>query len=32
MQDFRNLHVWQKSHQLTLDAYAISATFSHPKS
>jgi four helix bundle protein len=31
MQDFRKLNVWQKSHQLTLDAYAISATLSHPK-
>lgn len=31
MQDFRKLHVWRKSHQLTLDAYAISATLSHPK-
>ena len=31
MQDFRKLNVWQKSHQLTLDVYAVSATLSHPK-
>ncbi len=27
MQDFRNLQVWKKSHQLTLDVYAFSKTF-----
>jgi len=26
MQDFRNLVVWQKSHQVTLEVYAVSAT------
>ena len=31
MQDIRNLRVWQKSHKLTLDTYAVSATSSHPK-
>lgn len=27
MQSFRNLRVWEKSHQLTLDVYASSKTF-----
>ena len=27
MQDFRNLSVWRKSHELTLAIYAASATF-----
>ena len=27
MQDFRNLIVWQKSHQLTLEIYAITKSF-----
>ncbi len=31
MQDFRNLSVWQKSHQLTLATYAVSVTFTHPR-
>ena len=31
MQDFRNLKVWEKSHRLTLDTYAISATLAHPR-
>jgi len=30
MQDFRQLQVWQKAHQLALDVYAETATF--PKS
>jgi four helix bundle protein len=31
MQNFRNLAVWRKSHQLVLEAYAFSATLSHPR-
>jgi four helix bundle protein len=31
MQNFRNLLVWQKAHKLTLDTYAVSAKFSHPR-
>jgi four helix bundle protein len=27
LQDFRNLKVWEKSHQLTLSVYKITATF-----
>lgn len=27
MQDFRNLEVWKRAHQLTLDAYRITETF-----
>ena len=27
MQSFRNLRVWEKAHQLTLDVYAFSKTF-----
>lgn len=27
MQDFRNLKVWEKSHQLTLDAYRATSRF-----
>ena len=27
MKDFRDLHVWHKAHQLTLDAYRITASF-----
>ena len=27
MQDFRDLKVWQKSHQLTLEVYRSTATF-----
>jgi len=30
MQDFRNLSVWQKAHKLTLEVFAISATFARP--
>ena len=30
MQDFRNLVVWQKAHQLTLETYAFSATLRRP--
>jgi four helix bundle protein len=32
MQNFRNLIVWQKSHRLALDTFAVSATLSHPRS
>ena len=28
MRDFRNLKVWEKSHQLTLAVYQVTATFS----
>ena len=31
MQDFRKLEVWQKSHSITLETYAFSATLSHPR-
>jgi four helix bundle protein len=31
VQDFRNLNVWQKSHQIALDTYAVSATLAHPR-
>ena len=27
MQSFRNLRVWEKTHQLTLDVYAVSKSF-----
>ena len=27
MQDFRNLHVWEKAHQLTLSAYCATRSF-----
>lgn len=27
MQDFRNLHVWQRSHSLTLKVYRLTAVF-----
>jgi four helix bundle protein len=30
VQDFRKLAVWQKSHKLTLEVFAISATFARP--
>jgi four helix bundle protein len=30
MQDFRKLKVWQKSHRLTLQLYAVSASFTKP--
>ena len=30
MQDFKKLKVWQKSHALTLEVFAISAAFSRP--
>ena len=30
MQDFRKLVVWQKAHSLTLEVFAVSATFSRP--
>ena len=30
MQDFRNLWVWQKSHKLTLQTYAVSSTIKQP--
>ena len=30
MQDFRNLSVWQKAHKLTLEVFAISASFARP--
>ena len=30
MQDFRNLSVWRKAHSLTLDVFAVCATFSRP--
>ena len=30
MQDFKKLSVWQKAHKLTLEVFAISATFAHP--
>ena len=26
MQDYRNLHVWQKAHKLALATYAVSPT------
>src|SRR5436190_23902396 len=31
MQDFRNLRVWQKAHQLAIDAYALPAYMQEPK-
>ena len=30
MQDYRNLRVWKKAHQLTLRTYAFSATLTKP--
>ena len=30
MQDYRKLLVWQKSHRLTLDLYAVAASFHAP--
>lgn len=30
MQDFRKLVVWQKSHKLTWEVFALSATFARP--
>lgn len=30
MQDFRNLVVWQKAHTLTLEVFAVSASFARP--
>ena len=30
MQDFKNLVVWQKAHKVTLDVFALSATFARP--
>ncbi|MEO5897865.1 MAG: four helix bundle protein [Vicinamibacterales bacterium] len=30
MQDFKKLKVWQKSHALTLDVFAVSASFARP--
>jgi four helix bundle protein len=31
MQDFRNLRVWQKAHQLTLETYAAFANIKEPQ-
>src|SRR5689334_3679064 len=31
MQDYRNLRVWQKAHQLAVDAYALPAYMTEPK-
>jgi four helix bundle protein len=31
MQDSRNLSVWQKSHNVTIKVYAVSARLSHPR-
>lgn len=31
MQDYRNLRVWQKAHQLTLATYAVSAYLQKPE-
>ena len=31
MQDFKNLRVWQKAHQLAIDAYALSAYLREPQ-
>ena len=31
MQDYRNLRVWQKAHQLGVNAYALPAYLSEPK-
>jgi hypothetical protein len=31
MQDYRNLRVWQKAHNLTLATYAISAYLQKPE-
>jgi four helix bundle protein len=31
MQDYRNLHVWQKAHALALATYGISAYLRHPE-
>ena len=31
MQDYRNLRVWQKAHQLAVDAYALPAYLSDPR-
>ena len=31
MQDFRNLRVWQKGHQLAVNAYALSAYLRQPE-
>jgi 23S rRNA-intervening sequence protein len=31
MQDYRKLGVWQKSHKLTLDTYAVSPYFKAPE-
>ena len=31
MQDFRNLRVWQKGHQLAINAYALPAYLQEPK-
>jgi len=31
MQDFKNLRVWQKAHQLGVDAYALPAYLQEPK-
>ena len=31
MQDFKNLRVWQKAHQLAVNAYALSAYLHEPK-
>ena len=31
MQDYRNLRVWQKAHQLAVDAYALPAYLQEPK-
>ncbi|MEO6214196.1 MAG: four helix bundle protein [Vicinamibacterales bacterium] len=30
VQDFRKLQVWQKAHSLTLEVFAVSATFARP--
>ena len=31
MQDYRNLRVWQKAHQLGIDAYALPEYLQEPK-
>ena len=31
MQDFKNLRVWQKAHQLAVDAYALPAYLNEPR-
>jgi len=31
MQDYRNLRVWQRAHQMTVDAYALPKHFQKPE-